>query len=209
MRELAQNLKQFLEKYIDLIDNNNFSELYYKFQTSNDTRYMLIAKLSEVLLECDINPIPYFNDGEIPPSFLAESDIIKLPNITANIKNIKSYAFYGLNNIYGALDLSNTEIKQISLEAFGSMNNITTLILPESLETLKPQSFVNCSNLSKVYFGKNIKNIHMSCFRDCSNIHLIEFNMRYNTFINNVYLSSTAFSSLSPECEVKFLDKSI
>lgn len=67
------DIREFLEDYIDLIDQNNFTELYSRCVSENR------GKLTMVLYECGINPLEYMT--EIPTAYAYMADIhdIRIP----------------------------------------------------------------------------------------------------------------------------------
>lgn len=99
--------------------------------------------------------------GKIPDGVIVEGTVI------TSAKN-----FVGTE-----LDLSNTNITRISDRAFSGKENLTTVILPATLESIGDGAFYRCSALNKVFFEENskLKSMEYQAFYDC--VSLTEFSL--------------------------------
>lgn len=121
---LLSKLKHFLIDNQDLLNENNFQELYEKVRKGLDQQYTPI--LTSILYQSSINPIPYLI--EMPTDFATEnySDFLEFPkeiNITKNITHIGMNAFR-LNSHTKIINIERNDIK-IGNNAFNHMKNVT------------------------------------------------------------------------------------
>lgn len=82
---------KFIRLNKELIQDNNFEELYKKFDNitdyTSDTHY-----LTDILIEAGINPLEYMD--AVPPGYLYKTDLnLRAIDIPDNIKYIYVYAF--------------------------------------------------------------------------------------------------------------------
>ena len=143
MEKLTQD---FIEKYIHLIDKNDFDELFYKCIHESNVD---ITDLRYVLEECNIEPLDYID--YIPMGyFLGDQNLIEiiLPNDT---QSIHADAFHYCDSLE-KISLPNTlyDIGERSLSYCGSLKYIE---LPNSLEFIHSNAF-EASNIQKCrYLG--------------------------------------------------------
>ena len=83
--EIPKNIFNFANKYKELIESENFAELYKKAE-----REIPVAELTEMLLNANINPLKYLS--YIPEDFLfyeypGAADVANITDVTLN-KNI-------------------------------------------------------------------------------------------------------------------------
>ena len=91
MEKLTQD---FIEKHIDLIDENDFDELFHRCIYESNAN---ITDLRSVFEECDIEPLDYID--YIPDDyFLGDQELIEfiLPD---HIQSIHSSAFHYCNSL--------------------------------------------------------------------------------------------------------------
>lgn len=115
-------IKEFMENHIDLIDANNFVDLYmaattkWTFPNNRNTSLM-----TEYLLEAGINPLEYMD--WIPLCMFWESNI-KHIDIPETITFIENDAFYG--------------------------SDIEEITIPASCNHIGPNAFSACGKLTKM-----------------------------------------------------------
>ena len=112
---MRKNIKEFIEKHIDLIDKNEWSQ-FYKLanETSTDpnSEYLIQGELTKVFLSAGINPLEYLT---YIPSYYFESMQLDSVVIPDSIKLIADEAFAECDIQY--LELPKT-IKMMSEWAF-------------------------------------------------------------------------------------------
>lgn len=140
---MTENIQQFIEENIDLIEDNEFFYLYKQIKSYTFTR-----GFTETLLAADINPLDYMT--EVPERYLYESKIQTL-HIPAGINTVGKYAFARC-----------TEITQLSLPegltlidegAFMNCTKLERVQLPASLRYIEAGVFQGCTALKDVTFS--------------------------------------------------------
>lgn len=103
---MVTKIQQFIEKNINLINENHWEEIYNKLNNSNEISPLNVGEFTLHMLSCNINPLLYLT--YVPKHFLSYarelSHIYKIQKfeIPDYIKKIDSYAFFdsGLTDIY-------------------------------------------------------------------------------------------------------------
>ena len=75
--------------------------------------------------------------------------------------------FYYNNELYTVVG--------VGMGAFENCSRITSLILPNSVTSIKKDAFKNCVGLKTVRFGQSLKSIEWSAFMGCSGISSLTF----------------------------------
>lgn len=122
---MALNLrvKEFIEHYIHLIENNQFNELYVEAEKYLDKSE--IHLLTESLINPEVNLQVLSNMYYVPKYYLATNTEITAIEIPDSI------------DIIGA-------------RAFDKCLNLQEVILPESLEVVDGYAFATCPSLTKL-----------------------------------------------------------
>ncbi|MDE6793095.1 MAG: C10 family peptidase [Muribaculaceae bacterium] len=68
------------------------------------------------------------------------------------------------------IDGATVKVTGIGKEAFYQNNNLETIVLPNSLETIGNYAFYGCQNLKKVILGDNLRSIGGGAFGWCQNL---------------------------------------
>ena len=104
---LTKDLKQFIERNIELIEENKFDELYNKAE--NELYFsQSIGTLTRTLLAANINPIEYLS--EIPYCYLyGDSNIIEfvIPN---KIEFVNNCAFCNCSQLHDVIFGTNVSV---------------------------------------------------------------------------------------------------
>ena len=138
--EVDDELKEFILKHSNLINENNFTQLYNEAKKAFQTPNLLCPKLTEILLEAGINPLQYMD--RIPQYYLAYSDIsfINIPD----------------------------HIKYISNSAFDGCHNLKKIEIPESVVSIGDDAFMDCDSLTSIIIPSNVSSIGSGVF-NCFN----------------------------------------
>lgn len=121
--ELKPSIKDFIEHYIHLIENNQFTELYAEAE-----KYLPTSDI-HLLTECLIHP----NVGL---------------QVLSNMEAIPPY-YLATNTEITAVEIPNS-IKLIRKRAFDKCLNLQEIILPESLDVVDGYAFAVCPSLKKL-----------------------------------------------------------
>lgn len=90
----------------------------------------------------------------------------------------------------------NVPVKQISREAFYHCTNITSVIIPNTVERIEQWAFCGCRNLRTVTIGTNLDYIGTYTFLYCDSIDTVYYNATNATYANERYIMSEATSGL-------------
>lgn len=155
----------------------NFSNLNI---TANSTEFGYIGKYVEVLLN---NPI--VEDDYI---FIFENNTYVLYDYLGNQCDLELSKTYKGNPYI------------IGKRAFYSNLNITSIIIPEGVTSIKNRAFSVCSNLINIQIPESVNDIDQGCFYGCSKLTSIIIpnnvtNIKESTFYNCSGLISIKISS--------------
>ena len=155
------NIQQFIEDNIDLIDNNNFTELYNRCVSTDR------EQLTAVLYSCDINPLDYLT--EIPEWFASRTNItsITIPDIVTRICWRAFSECTSLTNV----TIGNS-VESIGSYAFYSCNNLTNITVPSSVTYIGEGAFSSCTNLANITIPNSVTSIRSYAFEDCGNLQI-------------------------------------
>ena len=114
--------------------------------------------------------------------------IIKLSGeITSNTIDSIREAMYDNREAKISLDLSGTTgLTATSWNGFSGLDNLTGVVLPDSLTELDGYAFSSCSNLPSITIGENVTVIHEYAFRGCEKL------TKFDVSENNPKFSSSA-----------------
>lgn len=104
-----------------------------------------------------------------------------VPVVAVDVDKFGNEKTYGVNGIgYGAFE-NNTRIKSVTvpntiveIEAGAFINSVvSSVILPETLTTIKEYTFSGCSELSQVALPASLQEIGMSAFQCCTSLRAV------------------------------------
>lgn len=157
-------VKEFIEKYIYLLDCNDWEE-FYKHVKDESRDYTLISRCSEVFINADINPAEYLS--EIPTNFLRSSSI-QVFMIPDNVKMIDICAFCDCQQL-SKISIPGT-VKLIESSAFSGCENLVEVILAEGLERIESYAFGHCEKLASLDIPKSVNYIADTAFDRCKKL---------------------------------------
>lgn len=183
---MDNELKQFIEENIHLIENSIFEDLYdlafTRFQISEP-----VGELTEILLGANIHPEIYLK--KLPKCFLYRSSIkhFKIPD---NITYIDDHAFrqssltgviipnsvesIGYRAFYYCTRLASITIPDsvtsIGEDAFYCCTSLESVSIPDSVTSIDKYTFYRCTSLLNVKIGANVTSIGRYAFYGCNNL---------------------------------------
>lgn len=120
-------------------------------------------------------------------------DYVKWEKQSDNLYHITEIDFSGLW-LGGTLDLTGfTALKYIDCDN----TNLEEVILPDSLEIITAQAFLDCKLLKKVTIPASVKTIEEYAFARCSNLTEVLFYSKNAVMDSNSFYESTAIRSIS------------
>lgn len=150
-------VKNFVEKNIDLIESNDFEELFRSAPPSG---------LGEVLHVAEIPFLLHLN--RVPDNCFFRSNISNI-NIPSTVNVIGYNAFAYCSNLE-SVNFSDNLVSILS-GAFKGCPNLTSVVLPEGLDYIGPHAFYANDNLKNISIPSSVSLIDTRAFGDCfSNI---------------------------------------
>lgn len=153
---------EFIEKYIEQIDKNDWTNIYYKAVEELDNN---VGQLTLTLLEARIDPLNHLS--YIPSMYLHSSDIkdFYIPN---HIKNIDSAAF-AESSIEGKFVIP-SGVESINYRAFRSCINLEEVHFLDTTVQIGSEAFLGCTNLKRIYLPHTLEEIGTRCFFNCNRL---------------------------------------
>lgn len=187
--------QDFVEKYINDIDANNWKKVYDMANIELDE--VSVGFLTEMFLDSGIHPLLWMED--IPSNFLNQTMKIKSIFIPDSIYWIGNKAFYGSR--LEDLDLSNTIVQGIGAEAFKDCNNLEKIIFSNKLMRIDVRAFANCYLLKEITLPKSIEVIQFNAFSNCDSLKSINYEGTSKQLIDKVLIANNAFY----DCEAEYI----
>lgn len=184
---MAITRTQFIEKYIDLIDANNFYELYTK-AWDELTYTSAIGKLTQMLLAAGIDPLQHMDS--IPLSYYDTYEGPTPPAIPQHIQSIKASAFFDSNIKQIVVPGS---VVRIQSGAFDYAIELESITFEEGVTSIPTQCFIDCPVLEVVVLPGTLKHIEHHAFSRCPKLVEITYSGNINDW-QNVDLSDNAFT---------------
>lgn len=121
---LKNQLKDTIEKYKTLIDDNQYDELYKELSLDDKILGITISSFTALLFHNDVNVLSYLHN--IPDYFLTNTDI----------------QFFEMPNGF----------KTIGKEAFRDCRDLNIVLIPKTLNKVEEGAFKNCVNLKTICY---------------------------------------------------------
>ena len=113
-------------------------------------------------------------------------------NIGSKVQKIPNRLFYAeqenSNNYTTISFASNSVCKSIGEESFYNCNKLTSVNLPDSLETIGYRAFYNCYALKEITLGLNLTSINFQAFVKCNSLTELNINSIALDNINTQYI---------------------
>lgn len=160
---MNEQLKKFIEDNINLIEQNEWKEIYHKRFPEGFT---------ETLLDCGINPLDQ-GLNFIPNNFLYNSNIeeFTIPN---NITSIGKQAFAGCSNLIN-IKIPNS-VKIIGDYAFSCCYQLASIEIPNKVTSIGHSAFEYCHSLTNIVIGNGVKSIQNWVFLHSDSLISIKYN---------------------------------
>ena len=125
------DLKEFIEKYQEEINNREFEKVYSLVKKELPIAY--VGKLTELFYKCGVDPLKYMT--EVPADYASNSNISKV-DIPDNIMSIGRSAFSGCSSL-------------------------TSVTIGSGVKSISWSAFEYCSKLMSVTIGNGVKSIYI------------------------------------------------
>lgn len=184
INNISEELKEFLLKYSDLIDNHKWENLYYKagYEKTPELTSEDVGQIDHVLRLCGIELLE--ETDEVPSYYMNDDSHPDVTHITLpkNIEHINQYAF--------------------------AYSNLHSINLPEGLMSIGRSAFENCNYLNNIHLPSTIMTIDDDAFYDCRSLSSISYNGTMEMW-DLIDVGSTIVGGLTKTWIVKCLDGKI
>lgn len=152
---------ELIEKYIDLIDTNQFEDFYININAEiPDNHSALVGMVSYVLESANIYPLDHLS--YVPKHYAAYRQDLETIRIPDHITAIDNGAFKFCSNLNAVEFPEGLEI--IGCEAFAACTHLPKIKLPSTLVKIDRQAFFNCADLRDYNFNDGLKEIGAHAF---------------------------------------------
>ena len=194
---------------------SNLNTVYYDSPYNTDNSFLKLEHIEKIVL------------GGEKMNYQAVQNLsnLKYLEISGNISNIPAGSKYlgvtdsGLTTIKNSLFVGSNNIISISIGdsvntigeyAFSGLSNLTTLIIGNGVKTIGSESFSYCRNLTNLTMGNNINKIGEKAFNTCSNLTEITLpasltEVGKDAFCYCTNISKVYISDLAKWCNVSFV----
>ena len=159
---MNKDLKDFILKHKEDIDNNEWDKVYANMST------VFRGDLTSVLSGVSIDPLPYMSKV---PEYFAEGSQINITQIPDNIKNIEEKAFSSCKNLT-SITIS---VTNIGYGAFSNCSNLTGVTISNGVKRIGGYVFYKCSSLTGVGIPNSLISIGQSAFSDCPYLKILRY----------------------------------
>ncbi|MBQ7116818.1 MAG: leucine-rich repeat domain-containing protein [Clostridia bacterium] len=83
--------------------------------------------------------------------------------------------------------LGGYEVAVIGPHAFHNIKNITSVMIPDSVISIKNSAFSGCDGLKEIYIPENVKAIESGAFSFCKNLQKITVNSDNESYVNDEF----------------------
>ena len=160
---MIEDVKEFIGENIDLIENNQWEEIYKILQrvpTFNSGEFTL------VILEAGINPLDYLN--YIPNRYLFGSKYRGGFIVPGRIKNIGDQAFGDCKGLTSVTIPDS--VKSMAGWVFIDCNSLVSVTMPGTINDIGDSMFHGCRSLVNITIPSNVTRIGNSAFSKCSSL---------------------------------------
>lgn len=169
------DIKNFIKENADLINSNQFEELYKKIPSS------YISELSDIFIKSGIDFLSYME--KIPENCFSGLNITNIM-IPSSVTSMGYGSFSDCTSLK-SITLSDSLIS-ISNWTFSNCTSLTSITIPEGVTSIGNDAFYGCSNLTSIKIPNSLKTIETGAFLHCTSLTKIMFNgtkNRWNSIV--------------------------
>ncbi len=145
------------------------------------TEVVLPASLTEIgeysFFECSSLKKVNIPDGvtKIKGSAFRKTGITEI-TIPKNVTSIASYAFRECRSLKTVTIPEDSELTEIGMQAFVACYKLSSITLPNKLESIYSQAFSSCRSLKSITIPASVTWLHVQAFYGCSSLESVHFN---------------------------------
>ena len=190
MIALRKEVKEIIEKYIKLIEVNEWDMFFERIQ--EEWIPQVVGKVAETLESAGIFPLPHMTF--IPEGYFYMSLITDyiVPN---NITRI-CYKAFAVSDIEKIQITSN--VYDINQGVFEGCSYLTTVQIDEGVKYIDDTCFYACEELTDVTLPKSLKRIGHNVFNGCDHLTEVKYNGTiedWNKIINREFINEGSYIS--------------
>ena len=180
------NIKKFIEENVNLINLNQFDELYKKLSPLDRTH------LSDIFIKAGIDFLSFMKN--IPNECFYRSTEVATLIIPKNIKRIGNRAFVdsSLKSV-----LIPTSVKSIGDSAFSGCYRLASIKIPDSVTSIGYGVFETCSHLTSVTISDSVTSIGDEAFLGCYSLTSITIPDSVTSIGNWVFENCSSLTSIT------------
>lgn len=165
---MTPELKEFIENNIELIESDNFVEVYeelaYDVGPGYEAQAQMVGEFTALMLEADIDPLPHL--PYIPTAYLYGQNVSYF-GIPTHVDNIGNYAFQE-SDLEEIVIPSNVSV--IGIRAFCMCDSLKTVSIDDGCTIIGDYAFMDCENLEEIYIPKSVTTIMHNVFYGCDKL---------------------------------------
>ncbi len=167
-----------------------------------------------VIITCVVLLLTVVNKKEEKPIFEIENSILVKYNgkdetvvIPSNVETIGKIAFKGNNKINTLKFENGSKIKAISTSAFEGCSALSSVQLPNTLETIGDYAFSDCVSLLDFVMPDSVKSVGVGAFDGCAQMSYVYLSQSLEKIGEKAFNSCVALSSIDIPSSVKNIGK--
>lgn len=163
---MREDIKHFIERNIDLIDNGKFKTVYKELRKLS---VMYSGEFTKILLDAGINPAKYMD--ELPEGYLVGAKCTSY-EIPENITSIggSAFAYTQLKSV-----VIPKRVEHLNPHVFENCGNLEKVVLPDNLITIGDYAFFGCIRLIGIEIPDRVTWIGDKVFYGCKDLNSIKF----------------------------------
>lgn len=166
---MKPKIKEFIEKYIPVINNNDFTFLYnHALDELDDESY--IGELTFALNQAGIDPLEHMSS--IPSDYYNSYPAKSIPPIPSHITAIMSQAFFD-SEVTSIRVPGNVTILRET--AFDYACELKTVVIEEGVSYIRESCFIDCGSLENVYLPASLITLGNRAFTRCYELKEIHY----------------------------------
>lgn len=160
---MTDRVKEFIERHIDKIENNEFFDLFETASTALPL-YEDVGDFTTCMLEANIDPLPHL--PYIPTAYLYGQNVSYF-GIPTHVDNIGNFAFQE-SDLEAIVIPGN--VKVIGIKAFCTCESLASVTIEEGCTIIGDYAFMYCDELKEIFIPESVTTIMHDVFYNCDKL---------------------------------------